>query len=201
MIVVGLTGSIGMGKTATAGMFRRLAIPVFDVDGAVHDLYAPGGDAVAPVGEAFPGAVVAGAVDRGALSKAVLDDPSAVRRLEAIVHPLVRTMQARFIDEARDKGHDIVVLDIPLLLESGGADRVDRIVVVSAPADVQKERVLARPGMTREKFLAMLSHQMDDAEKRARADFIVDSGNGPDVAMRQVERIVARLRSGDASDA
>ncbi len=201
MIVLGLTGSIGMGKTATAGMFRQLGIPVFDADAAVHDLYAPGGDAVTPVGEAFPGAIVDGAVNRDALSKAVLDDPSAVRKLESIVHPLVRKMQTRFIDAARDGGHDIVVLDIPLLFESGGAGRVDRIVVVSAPADVQKDRVLARPGMTEEKFLAILSHQMPDEEKRARADFIVDSSRGLDDALRQVERIVAQLRSGDASDA
>ena len=201
MIVLGLTGSIGMGKTATAGMFRQLGIPVFDADAAVHDLYVPGGDAVTPVGEAFPGAIVDGAVNRDALSKAVLDDPSAVRELESIVHPLVREMQTKFIDAARDGGHDIVVLDIPLLFESGGAGRVDRIVVVSAPADVQKDRVLARPGMTEEKFLAILSHQMPDEEKRARADFIVDSSRGLDDALRQVERIVAQLRSGDASDA
>lgn len=201
MIVLGLTGSIGMGKTATAGMFRKLGVPVFDADSAVHDLYAPGGDAVGPVGEAFPGVTMDGAVDRDALAKAVLDDPAAVRKLESIVHPLVRKMQVKFIDDARDKGHDIVVLDIPLLFESGGADRVDRIVVVSAPAEVQRERVLARPGMTEEKFLAILSHQMPDAEKRERADFIVDSSRGLDDALRQVERIVAQLRSGDAKDA
>ena len=201
MIVLGLTGSIGMGKTATAEMFRKLGVPVFDADAAVHDLYAPGGDAVAPVGETFPGVTIDGAVDRDALSKAVLDDPAAVRKLESIVHPLVRKMQVKFIDDAQDEGHDIVVLDIPLLFESGGADRVDRIVVVSAPAEVQRERVLARPGMTEEKFLAILSHQMPDAEKRERADFVVDSSRGLDDALRQVERIVAQLRSGDANDA
>ncbi len=201
MIILGLTGSIGMGKTATAGMFRKLGVPVFDADAAVHALYARGGDAVGPVGETFPGTVVDGAVDRGALSKAVLDQPAAVRKLEAIVHPLVRKMQGKFLDDARDDGHDIVVLDIPLLFETDGADRVDRIVVVSAPADVQRTRVLARPGMTEEKFHAILSHQIPDEEKRSRADFIVDSSRGLDDALRQVERIVAQLRSGDASDA
>ena len=201
MIVLGLTGSIGMGKTATAGMFRKLGIPVFDADAAVHALYARGGDAVAPVGEAFPGAVVEGAVDRDALSKAVLDQPAAVRKLESIVHPLVRKMQEKFLDGARDSGNDIAVLDIPLLFETGGAERVDRIVVVSAPADVQRERVLARPGMTEEKFRAIQSRQVPDEEKRARADFVVDSSRGLEDALRQVERIVAHLRSGDASDA
>lgn len=196
MVILGLTGSIGMGKSETANMFRRLDIPVFDADLAVHELYGPGGEAVAPVGEAFPGSVTGGAVDRQALGQLVLGDAAAIERLEAIVHPLVRARQTAFIKQARARGDDIVVLDIPLLFETGGRNRVDKIVVVSAPVDVQRERVLARPGMTAEKFEAILSHQVPDAEKRSQADYIVDSSRGLDDAFVQVERIVADLREG-----
>ena len=194
MVILGLTGSIGMGKSETANMFRKLDIPVFDADTAVHELYGRGGEAVAPVGEAFPGSVIAGEIDRQVLGQLVLGDAAAVQRLEAIVHPLVRARQMTFIADARPAGHKIVVLDIPLLFETGGEDRVDKIVVVSAPADVQRERVLARPGMTEEKFEAILSHQVPDAEKRSRADYIVDSSRGLADAFAQVERIVANLR-------
>lgn len=196
MIVIGLTGSIGMGKTETGRMFERLGVPVFDADNAVHQLYGPGGAAVAPVEAAFPGVVVDGAVDRAALAARVLGDDQAVRRLEAIVHPLVRDMRARFLDAARAEGRDMVVVDIPLLFETGGDAGVDRTVVVSAPPAVQRERVLARPGMTEARFQAILARQMPDEDKRLRADFVVDSSVGLDHAMAQVERIVAQLRSG-----
>jgi dephospho-CoA kinase len=196
MIVVGLTGSIGMGKTETGRMFERLGVPVFDADKAVHQLYGTDGAAVAPIEAAFPGVVVDGAVDRSALADRVLGDEAAVRRLEAIVHPLVQEMRARFLETAREEGRDMVVVDIPLLFETGGETRVDRTVVVSAPPAVQRQRVLARPGMTEEKFQAILARQMPDEEKRKRADFVVDSSVGLNHAFAQVERIVASLRSG-----
>lgn len=196
MIVIGLTGSIGMGKTETARMFERLGVPVFDADKAVHQLYGPGGAAVGPVGAAFPGVVVDSAIDRQALAARVLGDDSSVRRLEQIVHPLVQDMRRRFVETARAEGRDMIVVDIPLLFETGGESRVDRIVVVSAPAAVQRARVLARPGMTEEKYLAILARQMPDEEKRKRADFVVDSSVGLDHAYAQVERIVADLRTG-----
>jgi dephospho-CoA kinase len=196
MIVVGLTGSIGMGKTETGRMFERLGVPVFDADKAVHQLYGPGGAAVAAIEAAFPGVVVDGAVDRAALAARVLGDEAAVRRLEAIVHPRVQEMRARFLETARQEGRDLVVVDIPLLYETGGETRVDRTVVVSAPPAVQRQRVLARPGMTEAKFQAILARQIPDEEKRKRADFVVDSSVGLDHAFAQVERIVASLRSG-----
>jgi dephospho-CoA kinase len=196
MIVVGLTGSIGMGKTETGRMFERLGVPVFDADKAVHQLYGPDGAAVDPIEAAFPGVVVDGAVDRVALAARVLGDEAAVRRLEAIVHPLVQEMRARFLETAREEGRDLVVVDIPLLFETGGETRVDRTVVVSAPPAVQRQRVLARPGMTEAKFQAILARQMPDEEKRKRADFVVDSSVGLDHAFAQVKRIVANLRSG-----
>jgi dephospho-CoA kinase len=196
MIVIGLTGSIGMGKTETGRMFERLGVPVFDADKAVHQLYGPDGAAVAPIEAAFPGVVVDGAVDRAALAARVLGDDAAVRRLEAIVHPLVQQMRARFVEAAREEGRDMVVVDIPLLFETGGETRVDRTVVVSAPPAVQRQRVLARPGMTEAKFQAILARQMPDEEKRKRANFVVDSSVGLDHAFAQVERIVASLRSG-----
>jgi dephospho-CoA kinase len=196
MIVVGLTGSIGMGKTETGRMFERLGVPVFDADKAVHQLYGTDGAAVAPIEAAFPGVVVDGAVDRSALAARVLGDEAGVRRLEAIVHPLVQEMRARFLETAREEVRDMVVVDIPLLFETGGETRVDRTVVVSAPPAVQRQRVLARPGMTEEKFQAILARQMPDEEKRKRADFVVDSSVGLNHAFAQVERIVASLRSG-----
>lgn len=196
MILLGLTGSIGMGKTETAKMFRRLGIPVYDADAAVHTLYAAGGRGVGPIAAAFPAALREGAIDREALGREVLEDPDALKRLEGIIHPLVRQEQMIFLREAEEAGADIVVLDIPLLFETGGETRVDYVAVVSAPYEVQRARVLARPGMTEAKFNAILAKQMPDAEKRARADFVIETDQGLDHAFHQVEAIVAALRSG-----
>jgi dephospho-CoA kinase len=195
MILLGLTGSIGMGKSTVAEMFRAEGAPVYDADAAVHRLYAEGGAAVGPVGEAFPEAIVEGAVDRERLSKLVLNDPEALQRLERIVHPLVGAAQMQFLDDARRAGAPVVVLDIPLLFEKGGAARVDVIAVVSAPADVQRARVLARPGMTPEKFEAILAKQTPDAEKRARADFVIDTGVGVDETRAQVRAVLKALQT------
>lgn len=194
MIVLGLTGSIGMGKSTTAAMFAAQGVPVYDSDAAVHALYASGGAAVAPVEAAFPGVVVDGAIDRAALSARVVGDPEALQKLEAIVHPLVGAHRIGFFEQARASGADIVVLDIPLLYETGGEKAVDKVVVVSAPAQVQRERVLARPGMTPEKLDAILARQTPDAEKRARADVVIDTGQGLAAAERQVRDLVTRLR-------
>jgi len=194
MLMIGLTGSIGMGKSTTAAMFRDHGIPVYDADAAVHDLYDVGGAAVAPVGEAFPGVVVAGAVDRERLRQAVLGDPEAIKRLNAIVHPLVGQDRLGFFARAQAAGADMVVLDIPLLFETGGEARMDAVVVVSAPAEMQRERVLARPGMTPDRFDAILDQQMADAEKRARAHFVVETGHGLEHARAQVDQIVSALR-------
>jgi dephospho-CoA kinase len=194
MIVLGLTGSIGMGKTTTAGLFRELGIPVHDSDAAVHELYA--GPDARIIGAAFPGTLAGGAVDRDKLARAVLGSEPAMRRLEEIVHPLVRARQAAFLENARASGNDIAVLDIPLLFETGADSRLDGVVVASCDAAEQRRRVLSRPGMTEEKFSAILSRQMPDAEKRARADFIVDTGGGFDDARRQVAEILRTIRSG-----
>jgi dephospho-CoA kinase len=196
MIVVGLTGSIGMGKSATAAMFAEAGAPVYDADAEVRRLYAPGGDAVAKVEAAFPGVVVDGAVDRGRLGERVLGDPAALARLNGIVHPLMGAARAEFFRRAQESGADLVVLDIPLLFETGGEHNVDKVVVVSAPEAVQRERVLARPGVTPEKFAAILAAQVPDDEKRARADFVVDTSQGFDHARRQVTSILAALRAG-----
>jgi dephospho-CoA kinase len=196
MIVVGLTGSIGMGKSATAAMFAEAGAPVYDADAEVRRLYAPGGDAVAKVEAAFPGVVVDGAVDRGRLGERVLGDPAALARLNGIVHPLMGAARAEFFRRAQESGADLVVLDIPLLFETGGERNVDKVVVVSAPEAVQRERVLARPGVTPEKFAAILAAQVPDDEKRARADFVVDTSQGFDHARRQVTSILAALRAG-----
>ena len=190
MITVGLTGSIGMGKSTTAQMFAAAGAAVYDADAEVRRLYAPGGRAVAAVEAAFPGVVVDGGVDRARLAEKVLGDPDALARLNGVVWPLMGEARAAFFDKARAEKADIVVLDIPLLLETGGEKAVDAVVVVSAPADVQKARVLDRPGMTEAKFDAIFAAQMPDAEKRARADFIVDTGRGLEAAREQVERIV-----------
>ncbi|MFY8209244.1 MAG: dephospho-CoA kinase [Caulobacter sp.] len=195
MLILGLTGSIGMGKSTTSRMFEDEGVPVYDADAAVHALYATGGAAVAPVEAAFPGVVVNGAIDRDKLSAEVVGNAEALAKLEAIVHPLVGAHRIGFFEEAKAKGHEIVVLDIPLLFETGGEKRVDKVVVVSAPADVQRERVLARPGMTAEKFEAILARQTPDAEKRARADFVIDTGQGLDHARRQVRDLLTLLRT------
>ena len=184
MFILGLTGSIGMGKSTTAGFFREAGAPVHDSDAAVHRLYE--GDAVAPVEAEFPGVTVDGKIDRAKLSAKLIGDPAAIKRLEAIVHPLVRATTHAFIAAQQARGARVIVLDIPLLFETGGEKNVDAVVVVSAPPDVQRARVLARPGMTAERLDALLARQMSDAEKRARAHFVVDSSRSHDSARQQV---------------
>ncbi len=196
MLVLGLTGSIGMGKSTTAAMFAEEGVPVFDADAAVAALYAPGGDAVAPVSEAFPGCAKDGAIDRDALSKALQADPSGFERLEAIVHPLVAEARAAFLAEASASGAPIVLFDVPLLFETGMDAAVDRVVVVSAPEAVQRRRVLSRPGMTPEKLAAILARQTPDSEKRARADVVIDTSAGLEPARKQVRAALDRFRAG-----
>ena len=198
MLIIGLTGSIGMGKSAAAGFFRAQGVSVFDSDAEVHRLYA--GEAVPLIEPAFPGTTLDGAVDRGLLLKVLMTDPSGFKRLEAIVHPLVRAGQRRFLERASDRGESLAVLEIPLLFETGGEKLVDVTVVVSARADVQRQRVLARPGMTPEKLDAILARQVPDAEKRRRADFVVDTGGTLAETERQITSIVAALkgRKGEA---
>jgi dephospho-CoA kinase len=194
VILIGLTGSIGMGKSTTAAMFRELGVPVYDADAAVADLYSPGGAAVGPVGEAFPGVVRDGAIDREALRRAVLGNPEALKRLNGIVHPLVGRDRGKFFEAAEAMGADMVVLDIPLLYETGGEGNMDAVVVVSAPEEMQRERVLARPGMSPDRLDAILAQQLPDAEKRARAHFVVDTSRGLEAARLQVGEIVAVMR-------
>ncbi|MDX9998200.1 MAG: dephospho-CoA kinase [Phenylobacterium sp.] len=194
MIVIGLTGSIGMGKSTTAKMFEEEGVPVYDADAEVHRLYAKGGAAVEPVEAEFPGVTRDGAVDREALGQRVLNNPEALRKLQSIVYPLMQSRQG-FLDKARAEGKDMVVLDIPLLFETGGERAVDAVVVCSAPAEVQRVRVLERPGMTQEKLDAILAKQMPDAQKRERADFIVETGEGLEPARAQVRQIIAALRA------
>jgi dephospho-CoA kinase len=191
MIVLGLTGSIGMGKSTTAKFFAEEGVPVHDADATVHRLYES--EAVAAIEAAFPGTTTDGKVDRPKLAARVLGDDEARKRLEAIVHPLVRESETKFLSEARARQTPVVVLDIPLLYETGGEQRVDAVVVVSAPPEVQRERVLARPGMTEERFAQILAAQVPDAEKRRRADFVVDTSQDFDVARAQVRDILARL--------
>jgi dephospho-CoA kinase len=191
MFVLGLTGSIGMGKSATAAMFREEGIPVHDSDAVVHALYK---GAAAPLIEAaFPGTVREGVVDRGLLGARVLDDPAALARLEAIVHPLVAGARHDFLADASQKGARLVVLDIPLLFETGLDREVDAVVLASAPETVQKVRVAQRLGMTPERLAVILGRQMPDAEKRARAHFIIDTGRGFDAARQQVRGILRTL--------
>lgn len=195
MIVLGLTGSIGMGKTTTAKMFADEGVPVFDSDAAVHDVYA--GPAVPRVEQAFPGTTSNGAVDREKLSAQVVGKPDALARLEKLIHPLVGEARAMFMKRAEAAGAKTVLLDIPLLFETGGDAKVDAIVVVSAPPEIQRKRVLARPGMTQAKFDAILERQTPDSEKRARADFVIDTGQGFDKARAQVRGVLAGvLQSG-----
>lgn len=193
MIILGLTGSIGMGKSATATLFREEGVPVYDADEAVHALYVEGGAAVAPVEAAFPGVTKDGAIDRTRLRARVLDDPDAMKQLEGIVHPLAGATQQAFRAEAKASGAAFAVLDIPLLFETGGNRYCDYTLVVTAPADVQRERVLSRPGVTAETFESILARQMPDAEKRARADFILSSAHGFDFARDHVRAIVALM--------
>ncbi len=191
MIKIGLTGSIGMGKSTTAQMFRDAGVPVLDSDQIVHDLYR--GAAVAPIEKEFPGVVIGGVVDRARLAERVLGDSEALRRLEAIVHPLVWAARDDFLEDQAARGARVVVYDVPLLFETGAEKSVDLIVVVSAPEDVQKARVLARPGMTEGKLAAILAKQVPDSEKRARADFVVDTGGGHEAARAQVQDILRQL--------
>jgi len=191
LIRLGLTGSIGMGKSTTAAMFAARGVPVFDSDRTVHDLY--GNEAVAAIEAAFPGTTGVAGVDREALSKAVLGDRQALGRLEAIVHPMVRQKRDVFLADAEARGAPLVLIDVPLLFESGGEAGVDKVAVVTCDPEIQRRRVLARPGMTEEKFAAILARQVPDSEKRARADFIIDTGHGLKEAERQVEAIVTVL--------
>lgn len=193
--LIGLTGSIGMGKTQTARLFARLGIPVYDSDAAVHRLYAEGGAAVAPIGEAFPGAVKDGRVDREALSRQLAGNEAGFKTLEAIVHPLVAAEQRKFLEQAERDGAEMVVQDVPLLFETGGHARMDAVVVVSAPGHVQRQRVLERRGMTEEKLDQILSRQMPDEEKRAKAHYIVETDKGLDHAFAQVRAIVEELKA------
>lgn len=193
MIIIGLTGSIGMGKTTTADLFRQAGLPVFDADATVHALYQ--GPLVPDIEAAFPGTTTEGRVDRARLAERLSGDGDAFRRLEAIVHPAVRRAEADFLARSRAAGAPAVVLDIPLLFETGRQGDVDKTVVVSAPAEVQRARVLSRPGMTEEKFEALLARQMPDAEKRARADFVIPSGDGIAAAKASVEAFLRQLLS------
>ena len=194
-IVLGLSGGIGMGKSTVAAMFRDLGVPVHDADGSVHRLYAAGGAAVGPVGAAFPEAIRNDGdgpfVDRAALSPLVVGRPDAMTRLEGIVHPLVRAEEERFLDAHADA--PLVVLDIPLLFETGAEGRVDRVAVVSAPDPVRRARVLARPGMTAEKLDAIVARQVPDDAKRSRADHIIDTGTTLDETRAQVADLVRQL--------
>ena len=191
MIVIGLTGSIGMGKSTVAGMFARLGVPVFDADAVVHTLQGPGGAALPAIEAAFPGTTSATGLDRPRLGAAVFGDPAGMKRLEAIIHPMVGALQKRFLLRYRRK--PIVVLDIPLLFEKGGHAKVDVTVVVSAPPEFQRARVMARPGMTEAKFAAILAAQLPDAEKRARADIVIPTGGSLIATRHAVKRVVACL--------
>ena len=193
MIVVGLTGSIGMGKSTAAAMFRRLGVPVYDADATVHGLFAVGGEAVAAIADAFPGVVENGVVDRGLLGARVFADAAALARLEAIVHPLVFRKRAAFLARERWRRTPVVVLDIPLLFETGAERTCDVVAVVSAPAFLQAQRLLRRPGMSRRRLAAIRSRQMADADKRRRADVVIPSGLGRAVTWRAIRRLVADL--------
>jgi len=194
MYLIGLTGSIGMGKTQTAALFEEEGVPRYDADAAVHGLYEVGGAAVGPIGELFPEAVRDGAVDRAALGRIVLKDGAKLAALEKMVHPLAGATQVNFLNAQMTAGATHVLLDIPLLFETGGHEFVDCVVVVSAPPDIQRARVLERPGMTEEKFADILAKQVPDSDKRAAADFIVDSSVSVADAHRQVKEILAAVR-------
>jgi dephospho-CoA kinase len=196
MKIIGLTGSIGMGKSTTAAMFREAGIPVYDADAAVHEAYDVGGVAVGPVGEAFPGVVKDGRIDREELRKRVLGNPEALKVLNGIVHPLIGKSRAKVFADAEAAGADMVILDVPLIFETGGEKNMDAVIVCSAPPDVQRERVLAREGMSPERLDAILAQQVPDAEKRARADYVVDTGKGLEPAREQVKAIIEALRRG-----
>ncbi|XSG81765.1 MAG: dephospho-CoA kinase [Methyloligella sp. ZOD6] len=192
MLVIGLTGSIGMGKTTTAACFAERGIPVCNADAIVHDLYE--GAAVPEIEAAFPGVAPGGKVDRKLLAREVSGHPGKLRELEAIIHPLVVKAELEFLHEQDSKGAQMVLLEIPLLYEAGAEVRVDVVVVVSAPSEAQRERVLARPGMSEEKFEALLARQLPDAEKRSRADYVVDTGGSLEDVARQVDKVIDDLR-------
>jgi dephospho-CoA kinase len=195
MIVLGLTGSVGMGKSTAAALLRRLGVAVHDADSAVHRLLGPAGAAVDAVARAFPKVVAAdGGIDRAKLGRRVFGDAAALGRLERILHPLVRRSQERFLRDARVRRVPVVALDVPLLFETGAGRRFDLVVVVSAPPGIQRARVMARPGMTEERFQAILEKQMPDSEKRRRADVVIPSGLGRAVTFRHLARLVNRLR-------
>ena len=199
-LVVALTGSIGMGKSTTAAMFADEGVPVWDADAAVHRLYAPGGEAVGPVGAAFPDALRDGGIDRGALRTLIQADRDALDRLNALVHPLVAEDRDRFITAMQDRGEAVVLVDVPLLFETGAAGTVDAIVVVTAPADVQRARVLARDGMTPALFETILARQTPDADKRANADYLIETVS-LEAARDRVQAVVKDLRKRAAQDA
>lgn len=194
MIVAGLTGSIAMGKSETAKMFAARGIPVFDSDATVHELYAAGGAAVEPLSRLVPEAILGGAVDRRKLAARVQADPSLLKSIEAIVHPLVKAQQATFLAEAA-KRSDLAVLDIPLLFETGREKDVDVIIVVSTTAEKQRDRALARPGMTVEKLDFIMTRQLPDVEKRARADYVIDTSESLEATAREVDRVIAEIRA------
>jgi dephospho-CoA kinase len=188
MIILGLTGSIGMGKSTTAKLFMEAGVPVYDADATVHRLYE--GEAAPAIEAAFPGTTVSGKVDRALLSAHVVHDPSAMRRLEAIVHPMLSASRQRFLDEAERSSAAVVVVDVPLLYETGGEKRVDAVVVVTTTPEIQRQRILARDNMTGEKLDALLARQLPDAEKRQRADFVVDTSHGLDPVRARIRDIL-----------
>lgn len=194
MLLIGLTGSIGMGKSTAAAQLRRLGLPVHDADAAVHRLLAPGGAAVPAIAEAFPEAAAGKGIDRTQLGRIVYADGAALRRLENILHPLVRCAEHRFLRNCARRREPMVVLDVPLLFETGAERRVDATIVVTAPPFVQRQRVLRRPGMTEERFNRIHAQQMPDAEKRRRADFVVRTGQGKGESLQELKRIVTLLR-------
>jgi len=196
MIIIGLTGSIGMGKTTTSKMFAEAGAAVFDADACVHDLYAKGGAAVPIIRAVFPDAIKRGAIDRAQLSKHLQKDPLHIQVLESFIHPLVGEARAKTLADAKKSGKKIMVFDVPLLFETGGDQHVDKIVVVSASAEVQRQRVMSRPDMSTEKFEMILSRQTPDAEKRKRADYVVETDKGLDFARAQVQDIMNDLIGG-----
>jgi len=191
MLLLGLTGSIGMGKSTTAKLFEEAGVPVYDADATVHKIYE--GEAVAAVEAAFPGSAANGKVDRQKLSGMVVNNPDAMKRLETIVHPMLRSHQMKFLDDAETSGAPVAVLDIPLLFETGGENRVDAVVVVTTTPEVQRARILARENMTPDKLDAILSRQLPDAEKRARADFVVDTSHGLDPVRQRIGEILKEV--------
>jgi len=188
MIILGLTGSIGMGKSTTAKLFAEAGVPVYDADAAVHRLYE--GEAAAAIEATFPGTTVEGKVDRARLSSRVVHDPAAMKRLEGIVHPMLGASRQRFLDDAERSGAPVAVVDVPLLYETGGEKRVDAVVVVTTTPEIQRERILGRENMSNEKLDAILARQLPDREKRARADFIVDTSNGLDPVRARIRDIL-----------